>query len=119
MSGPVFGGRDAQPFDHLLESADPWGEIEKMFKPHLADRPLQPSDQVAKNLAQMARHQSGREILEYIMDITLRLPLRVTGKNFQETALLIANRQGINGVAEVLLNAIKQGEDLLQQGKET
>lgn len=119
MSGPVFGSREAQPLDHLLESADPWADIEQMFKPHLVDKPLQPSDQVAKNLAQMARHQSGREILEYLMDITVRQPLRITGKDFQETALLSATRQGINGVGEVILNAIKQGEDLLQQGKET
>lgn len=117
MSGPTFGTRDAQPFDHLLESKQPWDELEKLFEPHLADRPLQPSDTVAKNLANVSRTAGGREILEWIMDITLRAPLRVTGSSLEETALKAATKQGINGPAEAILNAIEHGETLLNQGK--
>ncbi|MBO6893400.1 MAG: hypothetical protein JJ866_15765 [Roseibium sp.] len=117
MSGPKFGLREAQTHDHLLDSKQPWDELDSFFEPYLADRPLQPSDRVAKNLATFAKTAGGREILEWIMDITLRAPLRVTGSSLEETALRAATKQGINGPAEAILNAIEHGETLLNQGK--
>ncbi len=116
MSGPVFASRDALPFDHLLNNSGGWDDLENLL-PQLADVPLKPSDTVAKNLANLARTQGGREILEWLMDVTLRAPYHVTGKSMEETALNAATRQGINGVAEAILSAVKHGEDLLEQGK--
>lgn len=117
MSRPVFSDRDALPFNDLLESKQPWEDLDKLFKPSLAEAPLQPSDDVAINLALFAQSAKGRLILEWIMDITLRAPLRACGSTFEETALKTAQRQGINGVAEAILNAINHGEALLEQRK--
>lgn len=116
MSGPVFGKRDALSFDHLLQNSTGWSELEKLM-PQLQEQPLQPSDRVARNLANIARTQGGREILEYFMDVSLRAPYQVTGKSMEETALNAATRQGVNGMAEVILNVIKHGEDLIEKGK--
>ena len=51
------------------------------------------------------------------MDITLRQPLRSTGRTFEETALMTATRQGINGVGEAVLKAIARGEELVREQK--
>lgn len=116
MSGPVFGERSALPFDDLLRNSKGWDDLNELL-PQLAEAPLRPSDTVAKNMANLARTKGGRDMLEWIMDITLRAPYHVTGKTIEETALNSATRQGINGVAEAILNAIKHGEDLLEKGK--
>lgn len=116
MSGPIFGGRDAQPLDAMLQAAggEGWEGLENLLKPHVQAAPMQPSDRVAKNLAVLVQTQGGREIVEWIMDVTLRAPLRVTGSSLEETALNAARKQGINGVGEVILHAIKRGETLLE-----
>ncbi|GGE79128.1 hypothetical protein H1W37_19455 [Stappia taiwanensis] len=117
MSGPIFGGRQAQPLDDMVSRAggDGWEGLEELFKPHLATAPLQPSDLVAKNLAMLAQHSGSREVIEWLMDITLRQPFRPTGKTLEETALRAATRQGINGVGEAVLAAIEHGQKLLEK----
>lgn len=121
MSGPLVGGRSAQPLDLMIKQAggDGWDGLEKLFEPHLKDAPLQPSDQVAINLAQLARHENGRAMIEWLMDITLRAPLRIQGATIQETALRASQRQGINGVGEAVLSAMAHGEKLLSKKEET
>lgn len=119
MSGPFLPGRAAQPLDLLEDGAagGGWDELEKMFKPHLQDAPLQPNDVVARFLWGMRASPHGRDVIEWLMDITLRAPLRATGRTFEETAMLTATRQGINGVGEAVLAAIAHGAKLDEQQK--
>lgn len=116
MSGPFIPAREAQPLDLLEQSVagGGWESLDEMFKPHRQDAPLQPSDDVAKALWVLRQHGEGRAIIEWLMDITLRAPLRVTGRSIEETALNAAARQGINGVGEVILKAIARGGELMQ-----
>lgn len=118
MSGPAFAPRQAQPLDAMLARAggEGWSGLEDLFRPHVASQPMQPSDAVARNLASLAATKGGREIIEWLMDITLRVPLRVTGTSLEETALRAAQRQGINGVAEAVLAAIAHGQKLTERG---
>uniref|UniRef100_UPI003BAC7D96 hypothetical protein n=1 Tax=Stappia sp. TaxID=1870903 RepID=UPI003BAC7D96 len=117
MSEPLFGGRQAQSLDSMVARAggEGWDGLEELFKPQVANQPLQPSDHVAKTLATLCRDPRGREVIEWLMDITLRAPLRATGKTFEETALLTASRQGINGVGEAVLAAIAHGQKLSEK----
>ncbi|MBB98327.1 MAG: hypothetical protein CML67_02135 [Rhodobacteraceae bacterium] len=117
MSEPIFGGRQAQPLDQMLDAAGGagWDGLSDLMKPHLADRPLQPSDQVARHLALLAKDPRAREIIEWLMDITLRAPFRPIGATLQETALHAAKRQGINGVGEAVLAAIAHGQTLMEK----
>ncbi len=87
-----------------------------MFAP-TPSRPVknQPADEVALVLAGLAREPRGRQLIEWLMDITFRQPFRATGKTFEETALLAATRQGIEGVGEVILHALQHGEEVLQK----
>lgn len=119
MSGPFIPGRAGQPLDLMLEqgvAGDGWAGLEDMFRPHLKEAPLQPSDKVAKSLWLLySLGGDSREVIEWLMDITLRMPYRATGKTIEETALLASNRQGINGVAEAVLAAIAHGRSLMDK----
>lgn len=117
---PLFGPRQAQTLDDLLAAG---GEGWDFFKaeiapPHRPD-PFQPADRVATFLAAMVETADGRAVIEWLMDITLRLPLRVTGASLEETALRAATRQGINGVGEAVLAAIAHGQARLGADRRT
>lgn len=114
MNKPVFGPRNALTLEQLMQNAGPsgWDFFDKLL-PQEAAKQLQPSERVAKFLAALAQSGDGIEVIEWLMDITMRLPLRATGTTIEETALRTATRQGINGVAEAVLSAIALGEKLL------
>lgn len=118
MSGPFIPSRAGQPLDLLEQgvAGGGWDALEEMFKPHLQAAPLQPSDDVARALWILySVGGEGRAVIEWLMDITIRAPFRATGKDFQETALLTATRQGINGVAEAILAAIDHGRQVAEK----
>lgn len=118
MTQAAYGGRQARSLDVLQQATgDGWDGLEAMFAPK-EGAPVhnQPRDEVAAYLARGLNTPLGREAIEWLMDITMRQPFRATGKSFEETALLAANRQGIEGVGEVILAALKRGQDLIEQG---
>lgn len=123
MSGPQLapqsGFRQAQPLDTMLLKAGGagWDGLEQLFRPQLGQQPLQPADGVALFLFRMSQEPRGRDVIEWLMDITVRQPLRVTGASLEETALRAAQRQGINGVAEAVLAAIDHGRKLAEKGQ--
>lgn len=117
MSGPFIPARAGQPLDLLeatMNNSDGWDGIEALFKPKLQDVPLQPADDLARFMYGLYHTPQGREMFEWLMDITLRLPLRATGQSFEQTALNTATRQGINGVGEAVLAAIGHGAKLAE-----
>jgi len=112
------GSRSALPLDLLEQGAagQGWEEFEKKLllpKEHV-DR-FEPSDRVARILYELSRSAGGREIVEWLMDITVRQSVRVTGSTIEQTALRAATLQGIHGVGEVILQAMAKGEKLLNQ----
>lgn len=117
MAGPFIPQRAGQPLDLIEQAAgaDGWESLEELMRPHLARAPLQPEDTVAEFMFGLYQTPQGRAMFEWLMDITLRQPLRATGRTFEETALLTATRQGVNGVAEAVLAAIAHGERLVEQ----
>lgn len=119
MSGPFLPGRAASPLDLLVRDAGSggWDELEAMMEERKGKAPLQPEDTVAEFMFGLYSTPQGRQMFEWMMDISLRQPLRVTGRTFEETALLTASRQGVNGMAEAILAAVAHGEQLVQQRK--
>lgn len=116
MSGPFIPERAAQPLDLLegiVESGGGWGELEALFRPHMHAAPMQPQEGVSQFMYGLYQTAQGRAMFEWMMDITLRMPLRSTGQTFEQTALNTATRQGINGVGEAILAAISHGEKLV------
>ncbi|MQB43382.1 hypothetical protein [Rhizobium sp. ICMP 5592] len=117
MSGPFIAERVAQPLDLLEQgvAGGGWEGLNELFAP-IKEGELQPSDQVAMLLYGLYLSQ-GRELIEWLMDITIRMPLRSTGQTFEHTALMTATRQGINGVGEAILKAIAKGKELAEKPK--
>lgn len=117
MSGPVFSRRDAQPLDLLLKQAggDGFKGIEKLMKPVFERQPLQPSDEVARTLARLVSYQGGREVIEWMMDISVRQPFRTKGETLEAVAMHAKQKEAIDGFAAVLLAAIAHGQTLLEE----
>ncbi|MCZ4073549.1 hypothetical protein [Agrobacterium sp. LMR679] len=103
--------------ERLTDDGDGWEGLEALFRPQLQDAPLQPREGVAKFMYGLYHTPEGRAMFEWMMDITLRMPLRSTGQTFEQTALNTATRQGINGVGEAILAAIGHGEKLLSKSQ--
>lgn len=119
MTGPFVPGRASQPLDLLNDgiAGGGWETFEKLFEPKLQGQDLQPADDVAKVMWGFYNTPQGRAMFEWMFDISLRQPLRITGRSIEETALLSATRQGINGFAEAVLAALAHGESLVRQSK--
>lgn len=120
MAGPFIPSREARPMDLLEQisgSSDGWEGLEALFKPQLQDAPLQPGEDVAQFMYGLYQTAQGRAVFEWIMDITLRMPLRATGQTFEQTALNTATLQGIHGVGEAVLAAISHGEKLINRNR--
>ena len=112
------GSRNALPLDLLEQgvAGQGWDEFEKKLllpKEHV-DR-FEPNERVAKILYAISRSADGRELVEWLMDVTLRQSVRITGDTIEQTALRAAQLQGIHGVGEVILQAMAKGEKLLNQ----
>lgn len=73
------------------------------------DAVLAPRDQVAEFIYALSSTAQGREFFEWFMDMTMRLPYRVTGASLEQTALYAAKREGLNLAGELILAAIARG----------
>jgi hypothetical protein len=119
MSGPFIAERYAQPLDMLEHglAGSGWPGLEDMLAP-TQQAEMAPKDEVAMFLyGMMISPNGGLEVIEWLMDITIRQPLRSTGQTFEQTALMTATRQGINGVGEAVLKAIAKGRELAEKPK--
>ncbi len=116
-----IGNRTAQPLDLLEQgmAGKGWEAFEEMLLPKEMTARFEPGDRTAMFLYELSRLAEGREMIEWLMDITLRQPVRVTGSSIEETALRAAQLQGIHGVGEVILAAMAKGEKLSNTGAPT
>ena len=114
MSGPQFGSRQAQPLDLMLKQVggDGFAGLDKLLLPGSRQSPLTPTDQVAMSLAALCQHASGREIVEWLMDITIRQNMGTGGKTLEEMALVAKQKQTLDMVANAVLAAIDHGRTL-------
>ncbi|MGR6465440.1 hypothetical protein [Rhizobium sp. PAMB 3182] len=118
-NGPFIPGREAQPFDLLQQgvAGNGWEGVEELLKPVLQVDTLKPDDELARFMYGLSCTPQGRQMFEWMMDNSIRQPLRATGATFEETALRTALRQGINGYGEMVLAAIAEGHKLVNQSK--
>lgn len=111
----VIANRTAKPLDLLQQgvAGDGWDGLEALLLPKPMKAAFEPSDDLAKFLYALSRTHEGGQLIEYLMDITVRMPLRITGATIEETALRAATLQGIHGVGEVILTTLAKGEKLV------
>lgn len=78
-----------------------------------------PSEKVARIAHALTLNADTLEFLDWLMDITLRAPLRVPDAGIEQVALAYATRKGINGVGEAVLAAIEMGRKLQEANHAT
>ncbi|WP_281932189.1 hypothetical protein [Roseibium album] len=117
--GPQFGPRHAQPLDLMVNQAggDGFAGIEKLMNPVIQPEKLQPADEVARSMAKIFNMPGGREIFEWMMDISVRQRLQTSGISIEEVALRATKKEGIDGFAAAILAAIAHGQKLLEEGQ--
>lgn len=108
----VNGKRDVMSFDRLLENG--WGAFEQLENLGVAppNDGYRPDDQVARIAYSLTLNPLTQQFLDWLMDITLRAPLRVPDAGVEQVALAYAKRAGINGVGEAILAAVEMGRKL-------
>jgi hypothetical protein len=119
MAGPFLPARAAQPMDLLEKGAagGGWEALEALMQPHLNAQPLQPAQTTAEFMWGLYQTPEGRAMFEWMMDISLRQPLRLQAGTLEQTAMNAAAKQAINGFAEAILAAIAHGETLINNRK--
>ncbi len=121
MSGPFIAGRNAQPLDLMLEqgaAGGGWESLDQLMQMVPQTKGvLQPEDEVARFMWGLYNTVEGRKMFEWWMDVTMRIPLRITGKTIEETALLATARQALHGAGETVLAAIAAGKKSVDEGQ--
>ncbi|MUZ80780.1 hypothetical protein GOZ78_03505 [Agrobacterium vitis] len=121
MTGPFIAGREAQPLDLLEQgvAGNGWEGLEGLFNLDGPKDELKPEDELAEFMWGLSQTAHGRKMFEWMMDISIRQPLRITGATIEQSALMGATRQGINGFAEVILKAIAKGSQINSTRKQS
>lgn len=108
----LLGRREAQPLDLMsqqINEDDLRGLLTGIFPDATVENALSPRDDLAEFVAALFSTPQGRELFEWLMDITLRAPLSVTGPTIEATALNAARREGAAMIGEAVLAAIARG----------
>lgn len=118
---PHFGPREALSLDQLMERAGltGWPSLDKLLDPR-AEMPPDALEKgaraIAPILAAFAATAEGREILEWLADITVRRPHYVHGMTMEQAAMYAAGREGQDGVLFTVLKTIATGEAMAAEG---
>ena len=111
----IASKRSALSLTEMVENG--WAGFEQLEK--LAGQApvdsFRPSEKVARLLHALTLNADTAEIIEWLMDITLRAPLRLPDAGLEQVAIAYATRRGINGVGEAVLAAIEMGRELKEK----
>lgn len=114
---PIFGPREAVTLDGMMKSAglEGWDMLEKLLDPkgEMQGELENTAKSVAPLIYGLALSSEGREILEWLCDITVRRPTFIHGMGIEQAALYAANREGQAGVIFTILKAIKTGQEIV------
>lgn len=121
MSDPMMPRRAAMPIEQLLAGTDEMLDVDKMIEklaPAQAGQNFRPTDDLMKVMYLFFGTVEGKQIFEWLMDLTVRAPYpHVNGSNFEQAAIAAAKHQSRCGVGEVILEAVAQGKRLLEQAQ--
>ncbi len=116
------------PFRRELESLDKflagemgagWEELEQSFFPAQVPRAFDPGDELKRNLAALYHTPDGRQIIEWLADLTWRAPYPHVGAANEAAALAAAKHEARCAVGEVIMKAIAEGYQSIMNSKES
>ena len=121
MSGPVSFPSSMMALDQMLEQMGGrgWEGLENEFKPAQTRQNFEPEDKIKKIIAAFYDSSSeGRQMVEWIFDLTFRAPYPSTGTSFEQAAIAAAKHEARAAVGRVLVQAIVEGRALIQKPAE-
>lgn len=121
MSGPYPFAREVQQLNDMLASVGGpgWAGLEQMFKPaRVADR-FDPGDDMKMVLAAFYRTAQGRQIIDWLLDLTVRAPFPHVGGSRDSAWLAAGKHEARTAVGYVLLQAIADGNELFEKRNQT
>jgi len=110
--------------DDMLKAgtAEGWDALEAMFQPALVSQAFRPDDQVLQSLGALSNTEVGRQVLDWLFDLTNRAPFpRHAGQTFEAMALAAKAHEARAAVGEVILAAVVEGRKIIdskQRGSE-
>jgi hypothetical protein len=116
---PVFGPREAQPFDDLLTRSETidLDQLERILDPQGAMQLDTQLTDIAPIALAIAMSADGRKFLEWLCDVTIRRPVFTVGMNIEQGALYAASREGQNTTVHLIIKAIRRGQDKVEEAK--
>lgn len=120
-AGPMIPSRVAQPLDNMLANTDGFLDIDDAIKKIGGMRSVaeyKPVDRVAERFYQLYQEPVGRELIEWLFELTSRAPMPLIENGFEHAALLAAKTQARQGVGKVIAAAICEGEQIYNRKKE-
>lgn len=95
--------------------ANGWDFFRDQFGPAVVAQSFDPGNDLKKNLAAFARTGLGREIIDWLLDLTCRAPYPVTSQSLHDLAFAAAKHQARAAVGETIIKAIADGNALLDR----
>jgi hypothetical protein len=95
-----------------------WSFFEQQFHPAATPADLDPGDQFKRQLAGVAETAWGRQLIDWLLDLTCRAPYPVTSQSIEDLAMAAAKHQARAAIGEVLVKAIADGRRIMDQPKE-
>lgn len=93
--------------------ANGWDFFAKQFAPAVVAQSFDPGQEFKRNLAAFSRTGLGREIVDWLLDLTCRAPYPVTSQDMQDLAFAAAKHQARAAVGETIVKAIADGNAIL------
>lgn len=115
MNGPVAFGRQMQAVEKLLADAPSWDGLEQAFAPAKVADNFDPGDDMKRMLAAFLGTVEGRNILEWLFDLTSRAPYPHVGSGRDSAWIAAAKHEARCAVGQAIARAIVDGNELLNR----
>lgn len=125
MNNPFNPRRRARPIDktvdylnEALKDSDDVLDVEKTIErllPQISSLNYRPSDERLKAFYRILATIEGRELLDWLLDLTWRAPYPHVGKSIAEAAIAAAKHEARAGIGEVILEALALGKYLIEK----
>lgn len=118
MSGPVPFARNVQSLDRMMDAigGPGWGGLDlakALGLPGSGPDGYAPDDALKKEMAAFYQTASGRRMIEWLADLTLRGPPGASGNTIASSAIAHAKHEARYAVGQAILQAIQDGDKLL------
>lgn len=115
MSGPFAFPTDRMNLDQMLESigGKGWAGLERQFSPAKVTDHFEPEKRLKMTMAALARTQEGRQLFDWIYQLTVFAPYPHVGSTRDSAWLAAKAHEARAAVGLSIYRAIQDGEKLL------